>query len=418
MFSLHQIQQFSTDITSEKIQLECLYTKSSTALKVRLQMTVPNYATGDRSNMISLHQGRSISPLKTSRPTSSYTIESGFADSAVDMDATVPPEFPDHSALNPGDNATQPILTPSPEVDQSLSDKMRQLAAVAWTLQQDDGMSANKRGKIQNMLTELEVHLEAEEGRPIEDAQSDGPGESRDHKSPLEKPQTESDDEDEWIDESDLIAVRENLASTLTAMRQRHEEHRHLHQFTVSKLEAVAQRCIAQEQQIQDLLRDVESLRVENSTIGTENSELRERIAELEFEAGRNEVAVHAMSSAVTGLEGWIDSAVPSRNQTPVPQKSTKRQRVVIRGKGRFRGRYYVDEDDEEGSWYSQALTGVGSHQELHEGVKSWLRGFHDVEEELRQHGSQIHRQPDKPRETTQSHDDVDWGAFEEAENS
>lgn len=368
--------------------------------------------------MNSLHIGGIISPLQASRPTSSHTIESSFVDSAVDMDATTSDEHIDRSEPKLDKNLSKTTPSPSPIVDQSLSDKMRQLAAVAWTLEQDDSMSAGKRDKIRKMLTDLETHLDAEEDKSIENVLSSAsPEDSAESHSSKDEPQEDDEEEDVWIDESDLIAVRENLASTVAAMRLRHEEQRHLHQFTVSKLEAVAQRCIAQEQQVRDILIELQGLRNENRTIGAENDELREKVAELEFEASRKEVAVHAMSSAVTGLEGWIESTAPSRNQTPVPPKKSKRQKVVIRGKGRFRGRYYVDEDDEEAGWYSQALSGVGSHQELHEGVKAWLRGFHDVEEELRQHEPQAHRQFRKSLGITQSHEDIDWGEFAEAEN-
>lgn len=366
--------------------------------------------------------GRKISATSLVRPASSHTLNSTFTDSAVDMHSTTPIDL---SARSPKATSSlfEPTIPCSPEdVDQSLSDKMRQLAAVAWTLEQDDSMTATRRKIIHRMLGHLEVELESTT-QVAEDAEITSMPAQVEEASPdalantalKEDPDQDTDEEDVWIDESDLIAVRENIAVTVKSMRMRQEEQHHLHQLTAQKLEAVAQRCIQQEKRMQYLLRQMQDLRQENQTLGQDNDQLRNKLALVEEEASRNEVAVEAMSSAVTGLEGWIESALPSRSHTPVPAKKPKRQRVVIRGKGRFRGRYYVDEDGDHAIAYSLADAAADS-QELHDGVKAWLRGFRDVEEELRHHELPLGHRP-QGRFRSPEHQEVDdWGDFQTAE--
>ena len=367
--------------------------------------------------------GHNLSASSPPRPTSSYTLHSVFADSAVDMEATTPKDLPQPISERNADyfEPTLP-LTPG-EVDQTLSDKMRQLAAVAWALEQDYSMPASKRQSLHRRLQDLEEYLESDSSPEVEDipakadiAQAEDRQDEKDDTIIGAHTEPEADNEDdEWIDESELIAVQENLATTVKSMRLRQEEQQHLHQLTVQKLEAVAQRCIAQEAQAQELLRQVRELRDENRTLRVENDQLCEKVANLEADASRKEVAVEAMSSAVTGLEGWIESTHPSRVQTPNPSKSTKRQKVVIRGKGRFRGRYYVDEDGDEAIAFSLADAATES-QELHDGVKAWLRGFRDVQEELRQHGSPASPTTSRSQgrfRVLDHREDDDWGDFQ-----
>jgi len=352
------------------------------------------------------------------RPASAHTLRSAFADSAVGMDATTPAELPD-TTTNPGAEYFEPMvpLTPN-EVDQTLSDKMRRLAAVAWQQEQDDSMTAERRQSLHERLHDLEAYLETETAEELEHA----PGEERTDVDAVEEQQdgkadtqmdiTPAEADDDWIDESELVDVRENLAATVQSMRLRHEEQRHLHQLTVQKLEAVAQRCIAQEQQVQNILNQVRELHLQNQTLTTENDQLRENAANLEVDASRNEVAVEAMSSAVKGLEGWIETAHPSRAQTPT---TTRHHKVVTRGKGRFRGRYYVDEDGDE-AVACNSVDAASDSQELHDGVKAWLRGFRDVEEQLRDHESPLPSTRNRPQgrfRVLDHGEDGEWGDFE-----
>lgn len=355
-------------------------------------------------SVVTENPGHRISATSPVRPTSAHTLHSTFADSAVDMDSSTPTETPEIDNKLEHNLPTQHVPPSDTDIDQSLSDKMRQLAAVAWTLEQDDEMTMTKRSRLHKVLQALESHLDAEDEEAVNRDAQEAVSTAED---------AEVEDDDVWIDESDLIAVRENLAATLKAMRMRHEEQSHLHQLTAVKLEAVAQRCIEHEEKSRTLLADLRRLEQENQSLRTENQQLREKSAWLEDEASRNEVAVEAMSSAVMGLEGWIESTHPSRAQTPIQPNRGKRQRVVTRGKGRFRGRYYVDEDGDAAVAYSMADMAAES-QELHDGVKAWLRGFRDVEEELRHHESPPRtRQRGKSLLSVRRDEEDDWGDFQ-----
>lgn len=358
-------------------------------------------------------QGDRISASSPMRPTSAHTLHSTFADSAVDMDTPNPTEPPNATAETEKSISNQIVPQSDTDIDQSLSDKMRQLAAVAWTLEQGDDMTIAKRLRLHELLRTLESHLDTEDDETAQHGTQPSLI-SEAGQEVLDPTEDEEEDEDDiWIDESDLIAVRGNLATTLKAMRARHEEQNHLHQLTAFKLEAVAQRCLEHERKSQTLLADLRRLEEENRSLRAENSQLREKGEWLEDEASRNEVAVEAMSSAVMGLEGWIESTHPSRAQTPIQLSKGKRQRVVTRGKGRFRGRYYVDEDGDAAVAYSMADMAAES-QELHDGVKAWLRGFRDVEEELRQHDSPPRtRRPGKSILSARRDEDDDWGDFQ-----
>ena len=367
--------------------------------------------------------GDNVSSSPT-RPTSAYTLHSTFADSAVDMDLRTPTE-----TLDPLSKVETPSLEPtvslSPEdVDQTLSDKMRRLAAVAWTLEQDDSMPAPKRRQLHRILGQLESQLESvsedieeNDAFHVQSAVDQSPESTPRHAEVEEIDEDSAEDEDVWIDESDLITVRESLAATVQAMRMRHEEQHHLQQLTAQKLEALAERCLQHEQRAQELLQEIEELRHENRTLGTDNDQLRSKLGHLEEEATRNEVAVEAMSTAVTGLEGWIEHTHASPAQTPVTNRKAKRQKVVIRGKGRFRGRYYVDEDGDEAVAYSLADT-AAENQELHDGIQAWLRGFRDVEEELRHHESPNISRPQDTFRSVEHREFDDWGEFETAAQS
>lgn len=369
--------------------------------------------------------GSDNSKPSSSRPTSSHTLHSTFADSAVDMDATTPTESLDPQTKTEVDYFDSASLPTTPPIDQTLSEKMRQLTAVAWTSEQDETMTVEKRESLKGMLKHIEAYLEPvseEQTLATPPAPATATNDSTAHSQDttpavahIEPDPLESED-DEWIDESELIAVRNELAVTVREMRMRQEEQRHLHQLTIQKLEAVAQRCLIQERQANDLVREIHELRLENHTLGQENDNLREKLSHTEAEAAHKDVAVHAMTSAVAGLEGWIENAHVSRPQTPVVDKRPQRQRVVIRGKGRFRGRYYVDEDGDHAVAYSLADAAAES-QELHDGVKAWLRGFRDVEEELRQQESPTRSRTQSRFQSHSHHDEDEWGDFQDADS-
>lgn len=336
-------------------------------------------------------------------------IDTEYADSAVVMNTEASSTTVHDLALSECEAITK---MPEGSTGQTLSDKMRQLAAVAWTLEQDDGMSASRMEKVQQTLAALERLLEVEDhNRGVEHADEDEAVKERERShSPTDRSiddETTRSESDEWMEEQDLINVRFGIAAALTAMRLRHEEQAHLHELTVSKIEGVAQRCIAQEQEMKALLSQLRLARSENDVLHTEKAQLCSHVAELQSVFAQKEIAVSAMSSAVKGLEGWIDTARPIDDHVSMPPPSSeKRKRMVTRGKGRFRGRYVVDEGNN--SW-DELQSG---DQEIHDGVRAWLRGFRDVEEELQQHHLQNRGRTRTTHQPVTSLED-DWGDFE-----
>ena len=235
--------------------------------------------------------------------------------------------------------------------------------------------------------------------------------------SPISQAQSESRSEAEpEVDPEELNKVHHDLRATVESMRLRHQEQRHLNQLSFQKLESVAQTCRVQETQLKEMADEVRDLRIENHKLGEENDTLHDRIAELESHATQKEVAVHAMSSAVKGLEGWINSSPgPDLYGESPSRQRQKRGRYIVRGKGRFRGRYYID--DPEGESAELGLNGASDSRELHDGVRAWLRGFRDVEEELQKVAS------DKPKTAEYvkhglGSPDEDWGDFETVSES
>ncbi|RMZ75388.1 hypothetical protein DV737_g5311, partial [Chaetothyriales sp. CBS 132003] len=252
---------------------------------------------------------------------------------------------------------TQPALFE--RVQAAVSERLADLAARVSAL---DDRALNSRGgqRIARALTLIEQVL--------------GDEDEDEYVANAALPREENESE-----ELGLHGVRTALAATVASMRQRQQEQRHLHQLTIGKLEAVAQTCVGQRKQLDDVNKAVSHLRDQNRKLGEENDRLRHQVADLESQVAQNEVAVHAMSSAVSGLEGWINNPPSlyrphSATQTPTPRKG----RIVMRGQGRFRGRYFVD--DPNGEVVLGASDATSETREFHDGVKSWLKGFRDVD--------------------------------------
>ena len=161
---------------------------------------------------------------------------------------------------------------------------------------------------------------------------------------------------------------------------------------------------------------EAEKLLNETKKLDQEHRWMQEHIAQLESEASQKDVAVNAMSSAVAGLEGWITH---SPGASPRPKE--RRGRYIVRGRGRFRGKIFVE--DPEGDVVRQEVQDTFDARELEDGVKAWVRGFRDVEEEL--HRTSPQSSPRKPKVTRiirndapstddlPSSDEDDWGDFE-----
>jgi len=278
-----------------------------------------------------------------------------------------------------------------------MADRLTQLAAAVWAIEEDGDIGLPKRRRLERALNEVEACLE--NGEPSGASNQDD---------------TLCSVEDQ-VRDSDLERIREHLAATVASMRLRQQEQRHLHQLTVQKLEAVAQKCLVQERQVQHLHDELCGVKGQNKVLSQENEKLRDQIAALESESARKEVAVSAMSSAVCGLEGWIihnSPALDRRDERPAQARTPRR--VVVRGRGRFRGRYYVD--DPSASPIGPGVDGASDMRLLHEGVTAWLRGFRDVEEELRiASAAGNKRSPSQEQLEHQGAESDDWGEFETA---
>ena len=333
------------------------------------------------------------------RPSSMRTNDSTFADSAIDMGSRTPKQ-PEDKSLD-----TQA----RPSSDRSISELLTQLAAAAWATEQELPLEGIQRLRIQKALKLIEECIDEPEDSSISETLESKHTED----APVsQRPDESSGDDEAEPDPGQLIEIHDNLRATVKSMRLRQQEQRHLNQISVTKLESVAQTCLAQETQLKEMAAEIRDLRVENIKLGEENDGLHDRITDLESQATQKEVAVNAMSSAVKGLEGWLNSAPGpgSYGDTPSRPGFKRNSNYIVRGKGRFRARYYLDEPEDEVA--NLGLDGTSDSRELFDGVRGWLRGFRDVEEELQKAAS---RNPGTLENCKADFDSMgeDWGDFE-----
>ena len=336
-------------------------------------------------SLASSHEG--MATASPTRPSSAWTSDSIFTDSAISMRTRSPaPHEKESNALDADEAPEQHVV----------AQRLDGLVSEIWACEQDRSLSLGQRRKLDTAMDQIEAALE-------EDTRFEDTGAEITHLSQaLKTPDTTA----PMVTESELEVVRNSLANTVESMRLRQQEQRHLHQLTVDKLEAVAQRCIEQERRLQEYAAEMATLKEENRTLSHEKEHLDIQVSELQINSARKEVAVTAMSSAVSGLEGWINGS-PTQDQAP------PRQKIVTRGRGRFRGRYYVGEPVGHPIGYGPDV--ASDAKGLQDGVSAWLRGFRDVEEELR--SSQIAA---RNAHLTDAHRisrlcEDEWGDFERA---
>jgi hypothetical protein len=293
--------------------------------------------------------------------------DAGFADSAI-MDMNTPTISPQSKPQFESDQLESGMITP---FDQPVEDRLQSLEHfVGPTSSRDEREHPDQIKSITNASSRLD-----ERDLSIKSDAS-----------------TESDSEAD----PELIS---HLSTTVSSLRLRHQEQSHLNSLFTSKLEALAQRSLGHEATIRSLTAELQSLRNsntplvrENAMLAHENNDLRVSMQGLKGKVVECETAMEAMTGAVRGLEGWIESAnnSPRSNSAGRLRQESARYRrgkhEVIRGKGRFRGRYYLDDDDTtdingglgtDGSKDAEPL-------EIQEGVMAWVRGFRDVEEGLK----------------------------------
>lgn len=107
-----------------------------------------------------------------------------------------------------------------------------------------------------------------------------------------------------------------HLTTTVSSLRLRGQEQLHIYALFTSKIEALAQRSLQHEATIRDLTSQLQSIRESNTTLGRENAmlahennDLRVTMQDLKGDVVEREIAMEAMTGAVRGLEGWIESA-------------------------------------------------------------------------------------------------------------
>ena len=313
------------------------------------------------------------------------------------------------------DISTPPPLKSLPPLDalysttSGLFERLNQLAATAWDAEQDGRLHESDVEILHRQLGGIESRLNRT------DAETDDVEEQEHALS--EGMKTPTVNVSDWSThdphlESLCSTILTDLISTVSSLRLRHTEHRHLLHLSTSRLEAVAQRSLAQERAIQDLTTQLRNLRNENNILGKENEDSQVEIQNLKAENESKHVAMEAMAGAVSGLEGWVENTLPPSSLSALQHDTPRRgkRREVIRGRGRFRGRYYVDEHSPSGHEVDTEV------RDLHDGVKAWLRGFRDVEEGLRARGGIARgRRSDLHGSLKDGVVEDEWGDFESA---
>lgn len=247
----------------------------------------------------------------------------------------------------------QPELRSPSSPKSSLSERLTQLAAAAWAAEQDGDLDDITKEKILRATTAIELCFDERE-----DEVYDFPG-RQEFEATMQARQRE---------QAELVFVHEQLAATVASMRLRQQERRHINDLAVRKLEGVASTCATQEQTIRSLQEEVEQLRIDNQKLQRDNDGFQSHAEQLTSELEQKDLALQAMSSAVAGLDGWIQTSLNP------DQPATRRVRAT-RGRGRFRTHYYVDVPAEGG-------TALG-HDEVRDGITAWVRGFRDMEDAM-----------------------------------
>lgn len=331
--------------------------------------------------MVLVDNPRANEAQSPTRPGSAWTSNSLFADSAISLRTATPKPFDDEANTS---ETFEPIA--------HLADRLRGLVSEIWASEQDGALREKKRRRIETAMDSIEaVLLEDDTSISREEEDDDQDDETTHSTTPA----------DVFV-KGGLDLIRNNLTITIKSMRMRQQEQSHLHQLTMEKLEAVAQRCVEQETRMQEFGEEVILLRERNRKLTRENAILNDQLEHTRAESRKRDDAVHAMSSAVAGLDGWI-------NSTPTPTRSSRK--VVVRGRGRFRGRYYVDEPDE--SPMGPGSDTVSDARTIHEGVNAWLRGFNDIEQELESTPVNANVRVKQVDDRSRQLEDDEWGEFE-----
>ena len=310
-------------------------------------------------------------PLRSaslSSPPTDTATDLYFANSAVHMNMTSPTISPQSKPQFDTDEFQSGLTTPSETPVDDLSDPSSKDQEPP-----DDAI-------VHNHLDVAELTPTASRKMGLRDLHEDA----------------ESEVESEFEPDQELVS---HFSTTVSSLRLRHQEQSHLQSLFTTKLEALAQRSLDHEATIRSLTAEIKSLRDsnaelgrDNALLGHENNELRVAMQDMKGEVMERETAMEAMTGAVRGLEGWIESANYSPRSDSHGRfrqdraRHMRGRREIIRGKGRFRGRYSIDDDHLDGANGRLSLDGPTDPErtEIQEGVMAWVRGFRDVEEGLK----------------------------------
>ena len=332
------------------------------------------------------------------RPSSVWTNDSTFADSAIMMDGTSTPKqtFEDD---RPEMRSPSPSPIPSPSKP-SLSERLTQLAAIAWVAEQDGFVDAAAQNKILRSLATVETCLEQRD-------------EDLDHGGTDREPAKETPPDDQTVDIAELEPIHQALSATVSEMRLRQQEQRHIHELTIRKLESVASTCASQRRHIEDIQAEIQVVRIENKKLQRDQKGFNAHAEQLTAELQQKDIALQAMSSAVAGLDGWISNTLG-------PEHGLTQRVRASRGRGRFQTHYYVDVPAERAS--QDAGGSAVDARELREGLSAWVRGFRDVEDAtaagFMSHSHSGHNGSSQMVPQSMSSfaaDDSDWGDFQTA---
>lgn len=329
--------------------------------------------------------------LESLRPSSVRTNDSAFADSAISMGSNTPKQLDDeHLELR---SPTSPKL--------SLSERLTQLAAAAWAAEQDSYLDDRTKEKVLRATATIEACLDE--------------GEQEDQEEYPSQQELQASKQQRELEQAQLAYVHEQLAATVASMRMRQQEQRHINELAILNLDDVASTCAAQEQTIASLQEEVEQLRIDNQKHQRDSDGFQSHAIQLTLELEQKDLALQAMSSAVAGLDGWIQTSLD-------PEQPTTRRVRATSGRGRFRTHYYVDVPVEGGS--------VPGHDEVRDGITAWVRGFRDMEDAMNTHTGaqpfvQSHPQASNSRfastldpETVDWRDGEEWGEFQTVSSS
>ena len=278
----------------------------------------------------------------------------------------------------------------------SLSERLERFAAAVRELEQNSTISEAQSDLLETILDNFEKRLS--------DEVAVSPAESPVQPNNEAIPSTPHGDQTQALED-----IRRHVDETLASMRLRHQERTHLQALCIERLDSVAERCHVSESRAQDAHVRVKTLQQENDILRKDTSVLVGRIQSLEADLTHRDVALDAMGSAASGLEGFLDET--TRHQSPVPVPASTPRRKVIRGRGRFRGEY--DVDDLGTHVLPATSTPASEAAELQDGVRAWLKGFRDVEEEARSPGRPVTASSIQANRVSEAEND--WGSFEEA---